>query len=112
MKTISLCNKVCIECGFLKDSKKGVLTPDVIHIVNRQILFPCHLELKKVSGSENTGVEQMEDVKICRGLVESLVVSNIKPKHHEMQKLMNQIDEPNENIMEINDALRYHGRII
>lgn len=112
MPKISICNKTCIECGFLKCSKKGVLTPDFIQIANRQILFPCHMELKKVSGSENTGVEQMKDIKVCRGYIESFVKSGIKAKHEEMQKLMNQIEDVEKDIMNVTEALRYHGRII
>jgi len=48
---VTTCKKMCIECGFSKDSLRGTLQPELLqYIFFEQKLFPCHLELKKITG--------------------------------------------------------------
>ncbi len=81
MKNIIPCEEVCHECGFLNDSQVGVLKESLglLNIIDKGIVFPCHLQLKAVTGSENTGVEQYAEqkdtFKICRGYIESMFLS-------------------------------------
>lgn len=69
MKTIKPCNKICKECGFIKGGATDTLYAETAEMVHQGILFPCHMELKAISGDESYGVEQMDDVRVCRGYV-------------------------------------------
>jgi hypothetical protein len=114
---IEPCKSVCHECGFLQGSQKGVLTPDVVHFVKTGTLFPCHLQLKAVTGSENQGIEiyvqTQETIKICRGYVISMYKSGIPPKHKLWAKLYNDIKSDDmSSIMSIPEALNYHERLL
>lgn len=66
---IKPCNKICKECGFIKGGATDTLYYETHAMMNKGILFPCHMELKAVSGNESYGVEQMDEVRVCRGYV-------------------------------------------
>jgi len=66
---ISICKKTCNKCGFSRKGTKNTLYKEILHYISQGKVFPCHLELKKVTGSENSGVSKLKEVKICRGYV-------------------------------------------
>jgi len=49
------CKELCNECGFLNDSKVGVLKESLglKRIIATEEIFPCHLQLKAVTGNKN-----------------------------------------------------------
>lgn len=115
MKTpkISLC-KLCDDCGFLNDSKPGVLREDLglIPILEAQVLFPCHKELLGYNGTENTGthemVEEKGEIKVCSGLIQSLVLSEVEPKNIHVLELMMDVKEIDPRIMTVEQTIDYH----
>jgi len=66
---VNCCEKICVECGFSKKGTTETLYADSIDIMNNGSLFPCHMYLKSQTGSENTGTETLEEIKVCRGYV-------------------------------------------
>ena len=110
------CDKPCVECGFKKDSQVGVLQPEILDFIKNGNLFPCHMKLKEVTGSENTGVElykaTQEVIYVCRGYVESVVKSSLKmPNQFIWEDLINQVkNDLHDDIMDIQESLKYHGR--
>ena len=112
--------KLCDSCGFLNDSQRGVLREDMglLEIIENQTLFPCHIVLQGFNksigiDSENTNthamVEETNELKVCSGLIQSLMKSNIPPKHMYMAQLMIDIDKIDPRIMTIDETLRYHS---
>ena len=83
------------------DSQVGVLKESLglSEIIEKGVLFPCHLQLKAVTGSENTGVEQYiaekDTFKVCRGLIESSFISGLHMYNPVWTKLYAQLDELN-----------------
>jgi len=111
--------KLCSECGFVRGGIRGTLKPELgLHeIIENQVLFPCHLQLKAVTGSENTGVEEysekVDTFKVCYGYVASLHKSRIPPKHITMKTLMESLDTTSEDykkIMTIGETVKYHAK--
>jgi hypothetical protein len=109
--------KLCNECGFLRGGIKGTLKPELglFDIIENQILFPCHLQLKAVTGSENQGVEiyaeETNTFKVCYGYVASLHKSRVIPKHPVMRSLMKSLDTESDDykrVMTIEETLKYH----
>ena len=115
---IEPCEEVCHECGFLNDSQIGVLKKDLglLDIIEQGILFPCHLQLKAVTGSENTGVEEYAEkkdiFKVCRGFVEAMYIQDSEADAVQgviWQKLFKDLDgKINPKTMTIDDTLKYH----
>ena len=66
---ISVCNKICTECGFSKHGSKNTLYAEAFDIMKTGTLFPCHMYLRSISGSESHGTEHLTEVKVCRGYV-------------------------------------------
>ena len=66
---IKTCNKICGECGFTKDGTTDTLYNEAYNIIENAIIFPCHMKLKEVTGSENQGVELLKEIQVCRGYV-------------------------------------------
>ena len=72
--------KFCNNCAYVKGSKSH-LTMTLKAMVVTHYIHPCHAELAPISGSTNTGVEQLiehcekeqKPFKICRGLVIALL---------------------------------------
>jgi hypothetical protein len=117
MDNIALCN-LCNECGFLKKGIKNTLKPELglFKVIEEQQLFPCHLHLKAITNSENTGIEKyvnkVNKVKICYGYVASLHKSNIKPKHTVMRYLYSLLEVESKdykNVMTLDETLKYHN---
>ena len=115
MKNIKPCDEVCHECGFLNDSQVGVLKESLglREIIEEGVLFPCHLQLKAVTGSENTGVEiyaeEKNIFKVCRGLVESSYISGLHKGNPAWEKLYDNINgKINTKTMSIEKTLQYH----
>ena len=116
---IEPCEEVCHECGFLNDSQIGVLKKDLglLDIIEQGILFPCHLQLKAVTGSENTGVEEYAEkkdiFKVCRGFVEAMYIQDSEADAVQgviWQKLFKDLDgKINPKTMTIDETLIYHG---
>ena len=116
---LELCD-LCTTCGFLNDSQVGVLREDMglLHIINQQIVFPCHEQLAAYNSShgkgksENTGTHEMAKdlgvVEVCTGYVQSLMKSGIKPKNIYMANLMKDVKEIDPRIMTIEDTIKYH----
>jgi len=116
---LELCD-LCTTCGFLNDSQPGVLREDMglLHIINQQIVFPCHEQLAAYNSShgkgksENTGtLEMAEDlgvVKVCTGYIQSLKKSKVFPKNMHVSKLMDDVKEIDPRIMTIEDTIKYH----
>lgn len=69
MMKILPCKKICHECGFSKLGTKNTLYAESFEIIERGIIFPCHMYLKAHTGSENKGVEQLNEIHVCRGYV-------------------------------------------
>lgn len=65
---ISVCSKICNECGFT-GATKDTLYADFYDILKRGVVFPCHKYLKSQTGSESYGVEKLTTVRVCRGYV-------------------------------------------
>lgn len=65
---ISVCNHICKECAF-NNSTKDTLYAEAYNIIEEGILFPCHMYLKSMTGSESFGTELLDEVKVCRGYV-------------------------------------------
>ena len=112
---ISTCKKMCNECGFSKHSQRGTLQEELIQYISEQKLFPCHLELKKVTGSENTGVEkyieEVKTIKICRGLIECMYISCIEAKNETIQKLYDEVkDNISPDIMNLGEVINHHSQ--
>jgi hypothetical protein len=109
--------KLCDECGFLRGGIKGTLKPELglFDIIENQILFPCHLQLKAVTGMENLGVEiyaeEANTFKVCYGYVASLHKSGILPIHHVMKSLFDSLDiesDEYKKVMTLEETLKYH----
>lgn len=111
---------LCEHCGFLEDSKPGVLREDMglLEIIENQVIFPCHQTLKAYNSShhngrgENTGTKEMvEDtgvIEVCTGYIQSLIKSGIPPKHRAMTKLMMEVMEIDPRIMTIEETIARH----
>ena len=115
MKRVEPCSEVCFECGFLSDSQVGVLKESLglVEIIEKGVMFPCHLQLKAVTGSENTGVEQyMEEkdtFKVCRGLIESSFISGLHTDKEVWQEMYEKLDgKLNSKTMTIQETIEYH----
>ena len=65
---ISICSKICNECGFT-GATKDTLYAEFYNIIKQGILFPCHMYLKSKTGNESYGTETLKEVKVCRGYV-------------------------------------------
>lgn len=65
---INVCKKICKECAF-NGNTKDTLYAEALHIMEANKIFPCHSFLRKVTGSENTGTESLNEVRVCRGYV-------------------------------------------
>ena len=65
---ISVCSKICNECGFT-GATKDTLYAEFYNIIKQGILFPCHMYLKSKTGNESYGTETLKEVKVCRGYV-------------------------------------------
>ena len=77
MKKITTCSKACVECGFTKDGTTDTLYAEMYDIAENAIVFPCHMFLKKHTGSENTGVETLKEIQVCRGYVAFMLKNKI-----------------------------------
>ena len=115
MKDIQPCDEVCHECGFLNDSQVGVLKESLglKEIIDSGVIFPCHLQLKAVTGSENTGVEiyaeEKDTFKVCRGLIESSFISGLHTDNPSWKVLYEKLDgKLNPKTMTIRETLEYH----
>ena len=69
MPKITLCSKICRECGFSKIGTQNTLYAEAIEVINQGILFPCHMYLRSQTGDESRGTELLSEVKVCRGYV-------------------------------------------
>jgi len=112
---IEPCSKVCHECGFLRGSPKGILTAESRNVIMQGIIFPCHLKLKAVTGSENQGIEDYVSsqpvVKVCRGYVVSMMKSGIPPLNEAWAKLYRDVGaDLDTRVMDIRETLTYHNR--
>ena len=112
---IEPCKELCHECGFLNDSKIGVLKESLglKNVINTGQIFPCHLELKAVTGNENKGVEvyvaTQKHFKVCRGLVEASFLSNLHMDKPLWLMLYKKLDgRINPKTMNIEEALARH----
>jgi hypothetical protein len=108
------CEKRCSECGFSKNAIKGTLQKEIIDCVNTQTIFPCHMELRKVTGSVNEGVElyaESQDVfRVCRGYIASMRKSGVQPRYELLRELFEEVSTDNEDeIMSLEEAYKYHG---
>lgn len=110
----TLCSTMCNECGFLRDGIQNTLQPNVFDVINNRILFPCHLQLKAHTGFENLGteiyIEESDQIKICRGYVESMYISGIAPANEVWVKLYKQLEDEglDPRTMYIDEAIKYH----
>lgn len=117
MNEIKPCDEVCSECGFLNDSVPGVLQEELglAEIVRDGVIFPCHLQLKAVTGSENTGVEEYaahkDKFKVCRGYVESMYISGMHKNNPIWKNLFAMLDgKINTKTMNILQTIQYHKK--
>ncbi len=118
MKNIKPCNELCYECGFFNDSQVGVLKESLglVEYIEKGIVFPCHLQLKAVTGCENKGVEdyaeKVNEVLVCRGYVESMFISKKHLDNPMWQHLYKQLDgKINPKTMTLTETLKYHGGV-
>jgi hypothetical protein len=113
---ISPCDEVCHECGFLNNSQKGVLKRELglEEIIEKGVIFPCHLQLKAVTGCENEGVEEyvetVDTFKVCRGYVESMFISGRMKGNPVWEKIFAKLEgKINPQTMTIDETLAYHA---
>lgn len=78
---ITLCPKICTECGFTKYGTTDTIYADAIDIIDRGILFPCHMYLRAHTGDESHGTETLDEVKVCRGYVAYQFVNGTIPTY-------------------------------
>lgn len=79
VKDIKCCSKICKTCGFSKKGTKDTLYADIYKIIEAGVVFPCHEYLQKHTGSENTGVEKLDKIEVCRGYVAFIKKTNTIP---------------------------------
>jgi hypothetical protein len=112
MNNIKCCSKACIECGFTKDGTTNTLYADIHEIIKDIKVFPCHMYLKSKTGSENTGVEKLESIQVCRGYVSFMKINypEIGLFSQAWNKLFDEI-EPSElnNIRSIQELYSSHS---
>lgn len=91
---ISLCPKICSECGFTTDGTTDTLYAEAFDIIRMGTLFPCHMYLKSITGSESYGTEHLTDVKVCRGYVSYMYLHAPYPQYLPAiwKDLFNQLD--------------------
>lgn len=112
---IEPCSKVCSECGFLPGSPVGILQPEIREYIAKGILFPCHMKLRSVTGSDNQGVELymtvQPTVKVCRGYIIAMIKSGIPPQNQAWAKLYHAVgSDIDPRVMDIQETLKYHKR--
>ena len=113
---ISVCNKVCNECGF-NGSTKDTLYAEFYHIVKQGTLFPCHKYLKSQTGNESYGTETLKEVKVCRGYVAfvkkynliSSIASNYPSQVKYWKPLLEEIqDKELDSILSLDQLVKNH----
>lgn len=69
---IEVCESVCKACPFRKENSHHLNKSDVQHLIYRNIVSPCHMDMVKYTGSKNRGIEKYAEVapsfKVCRGI--------------------------------------------
>lgn len=65
---ITTCKKICNECAF-NGSTKDTLYAESFDIIDKGILFPCHIYLKSKTGCEYLGTETLTEIQVCKGYV-------------------------------------------
>lgn len=91
---ITLCEKICNECGFSTKGTTNTLYDEAYDIIRMGTLFPCHMYLKSITGSESHGTEHLTTVKVCRGYVAYMSLYAPYPKYLSSiwKDLFNQLD--------------------
>lgn len=109
---IKVCNKICSECGFTKDGTENTLYHETLGMMMTGVIFPCHMELKKISGDMSYGVEKMSEVKVCRGYVAFNKKNNFRlevRRNPIWASMLAEIsDEELDNICDIDELHRRH----
>ena len=63
--------EMCVECPYREENKDRLEVEQYENIVAANAVFPCHMDLKKVVGSDNSGVEiyvsVVDTFMVCRG---------------------------------------------
>ena len=90
---VTLCEKACKTCGFPKDGTKDTLYADIFDLMSDGAVFPCHEYLESKTGSENTGTETLDEVKVCRGYITFLKKEFPMLGHGNMKHLFDQIGQ-------------------
>lgn len=113
---ISVCSKICNECGFT-GATKDTLYAEFYNIVSQGTLFPCHKYLKSQTGNESYGTETLKEVKVCRGYVAFVrkygliagIASNYPFMVRHWQPLLNEIrDDELKQILPMNQLKKIH----
>ena len=77
-------NKVCSTCPFRKKNAHKLKLEMIEDMIKTGTISPCHQELVKYSGSEDSGVEiyakEAPVFKVCRGYVESRILGDVISK--------------------------------
>jgi len=112
---ISICKKMCIECGFAPKSIDNTLYQETLEYLLKGIIFPCHMELKKVTGSENQGVEKLKEIKVCRGYV--IFAKKYRPELYVLNNtwkwLFDQINDTEfDDIVTMTELFQKHSKTI
>ena len=68
--------RMCKECPYKKENQKHLSVEQHKEIVKVGAVFPCHMDLREVVGSDNSGVELYAQIVdtfvICRGRFEEM----------------------------------------
>lgn len=114
---IEVCKQPCSECGFTKDGTRNTLYAEAISMIANGTVFPCHMYLKSITGSENEGVEKLTHVKVCKGYVAFIkknfpgIIETYRETHQYVwnQDLLPQItDKDMENILTVDELIERH----
>ena len=117
MLKVSPCSKICHECGFTKKGMKNTLYAEVFDIIQNGVVFPCHMYLKKHSGHESFGTENLQEIKVCRGYIaymkkhklDVIETWNTDLQYFWFQNLLNEIsDEEMEDIYSPDELIEAH----
>ena len=75
-KNIKPCKSICNECGFILDGTKDTLYAEAFNIIDKGIVFPCHMYLKSKTGCEYLGAETLSEIQVCRGYINYMFINH------------------------------------
>jgi len=81
-------------------------------MIDNNIVSPCHMDMVKYTGVENSGVEYYAQVapefRVCRGMVEARILADLIPKDNALWTYLEgqfYADEPHGDIVDLKELL-------